>query len=205
MSQDRENEMNQIMREMSDDLEFSEESALGRRRQPPESGSNRSVLYVGMAVAVLVILVVIFLSGGGNGVEQKVVTDIQSRLDQIEKRLSAMDGLESRVSQLLEQENDVRQTISKTERSIAQLNSQLDSLAQKVAAVEKKAASAPAASQTAGAKPATGRHHVVQKGDTLYGIAKKYKTTVADLRRLNGLGPNDAIYPNQKLLVAKGG
>jgi LysM repeat protein len=116
-----------------------------------------------------------------------------------------MDGLESRVSQLLEQENDVRQTISKTERSIAQLNSQLDSLAQKVAAVEKKAASAPAASQTAGAKPATGRHHVVQKGDTLYGIAKKYKTTVADLRRLNGLGPNDAIYPNQKLLVAKGG
>lgn len=207
MEQDREQEMNQIMQELSDDLEFSEQNSRGRRRQPPESGSNRATLYVGMAVAIIVIVAVIFLSGGSKGVDQKVVTDIQSRLDQMEKRLSAMDGLESKVSQLLEQENDVRQTISRTEGSIATLTNRMDSLSKTVTAVEKKMESAPAAPKAppaAAGKTAAGRYHVVQKGETLYGIAQKYKTTVAELRRLNSLTSNDAIYPNQKLMVAGG-
>jgi len=30
-------------------------------------------------------------------------------------------------------------------------------------------------------------HHVVKKGDTLYGLAKKYGTTVSSIQRANGL------------------
>lgn len=202
MEQNRENEMNQIMEELSDDLEFSEENSGRRRRHAPESGSNRITLYVGLAAAIIIILVVVFLSGGGQGVDQKVIADIQARLDLIEKRLSAVEGLETKVSQLLDQENDARQGVSQTEGTIAALSDRLDSLAQKVAAVEKKATPAPA---VPAGKPAAGRYHEVQKGETLYGIARKYKTSVAELRRLNGLSANDAIYPNQKLLVAKGG
>ena len=41
-------------------------------------------------------------------------------------------------------------------------------------------------------------HHIVKKGDTLYDIARKYKTTVARIKSLNGLRSN-VIYPGQKL------
>lgn len=40
--------------------------------------------------------------------------------------------------------------------------------------------------------------HVVKKGDTLYDIAKKYRTTVSKIKSLNGL-KSDTIYPGQKL------
>ncbi len=41
-------------------------------------------------------------------------------------------------------------------------------------------------------------HHVVKKGDTLYDIAKKYKTTISKIKSLNGLKSN-VIYPGQNL------
>lgn len=41
-------------------------------------------------------------------------------------------------------------------------------------------------------------HHVVKKGDTLYDIARKYRTSVANIKSLNGLNSN-IIVPGQKL------
>jgi membrane-bound lytic murein transglycosylase D len=43
--------------------------------------------------------------------------------------------------------------------------------------------------------------HTVRRGDTLYAIAKLYNTTVADLRRLNGLRRSGRIFPGQRLRV----
>ncbi|MBP3040861.1 LysM peptidoglycan-binding domain-containing protein [Bacillaceae bacterium Marseille-Q3522] len=43
--------------------------------------------------------------------------------------------------------------------------------------------------------------YVVKKGDTLYDIAKKYKTTVKDLKSLNQLN-SDLIFVNQTLKIA---
>jgi LysM repeat protein len=42
--------------------------------------------------------------------------------------------------------------------------------------------------------------HIVKKGETLSGIAKRYRTTVATLKRLNRLR-KDAIFPGQSLRV----
>lgn len=55
-------------------------------------------------------------------------------------------------------------------------------------------ASSPAPAGTAGA-------HVVRPGDTLFGIAKKYGTTVSALLAVNGLGASAIIYPGQTLDV----
>ncbi len=43
--------------------------------------------------------------------------------------------------------------------------------------------------------------HTVQKGDTLYSISKKYKTTVDALRKLNKLSKKDSIYIGDNLIV----
>jgi len=55
----------------------------------------------------------------------------------------------------------------------------------------------------AAAKPTA---HTVAAGDTLFGIARKYGTTVATLLAANGLGSGSIIYPGQALkLVAPNG
>lgn len=46
-----------------------------------------------------------------------------------------------------------------------------------------------------------GQFHTVQKGETLWSISQKYKTTVAAIRKLNNLAPEDKIYPGSNLLV----
>ena len=43
--------------------------------------------------------------------------------------------------------------------------------------------------------------HTVQKGETMWDISQKYKTTVATIRKLNNLSPEDKIYPGSNLLV----
>jgi uncharacterized protein YkwD len=45
--------------------------------------------------------------------------------------------------------------------------------------------------------------HEVKYGQTLWSIAIQYKTTIAELKRLNGL-PDDTVLPGWKLLVQKG-
>lgn len=47
-----------------------------------------------------------------------------------------------------------------------------------------------------------GQSHAVAAGDTLFGIAKRYGTTVAQLYALNGLASGAIIYPGQTLTVA---
>jgi LysM repeat protein len=42
----------------------------------------------------------------------------------------------------------------------------------------------------------------VRRGDTLWDIARKYGTTTASIRRLNGLGRSSRIYPGQLLVVS---
>ncbi len=43
--------------------------------------------------------------------------------------------------------------------------------------------------------------HTVQKGETLWSISQKYKTSVTTLRKLNNLAPETKIYPGTNVLV----
>jgi LysM repeat protein len=50
-------------------------------------------------------------------------------------------------------------------------------------------------------KSPTTSYHQVRSGETLYSISRRYGMQVDELRRLNQLGAQDAIYPGQKLKV----
>jgi len=46
-------------------------------------------------------------------------------------------------------------------------------------------------------------YYVVEKGDNLYAIARKYNINPELLASMNGLNFDDYIYPNQQLLIPK--
>ena len=56
-----------------------------------------------------------------------------------------------------------------------------------------------------GRRPAQLAEHVVSRGETLSGIARRYQCTVDDLRELNRLGASNVIRPGQKLTVYANG
>ena len=45
--------------------------------------------------------------------------------------------------------------------------------------------------------------YVIQKGDTIYELARKFNTDPTSLLRLNGLNNTDVIYPGDEILVPK--
>ncbi len=48
-------------------------------------------------------------------------------------------------------------------------------------------------------------YYVIEKGDTLYEIGRKYNINPELLASMNGLEINDYIYPNQEILIPKSG
>ena len=48
-------------------------------------------------------------------------------------------------------------------------------------------------------------YYVVESGDSLYAIARKYNINPELLASMNGLNMEDYIYPNQQLLIPKNG
>ena len=51
--------------------------------------------------------------------------------------------------------------------------------------------------------PKTPAVHVVRQGDTLYGIARRYHTTVAKICKLNGIDEDAILSLGQKIKIPK--
>lgn len=45
--------------------------------------------------------------------------------------------------------------------------------------------------------------YVIEKGDSLYSISKKYNISLLDLLNINGLDKDNYIYPGQEIIVPK--
>lgn len=122
----------------------------------------------------------------------KGLGELEQRIERLETALTLkMDSLISRVT--------------KAERSLAALKK---AGAAKPAPVVKvsKTESAPAQKAPVTKKPVqqsqkASMFHTVQKGETLWSISQKYKTSVAAIRKLNNLTPEDKIYPGSNILV----
>lgn len=115
-------------------------------------------------------------------------------------------ALEEKIVRLEEQLIELQGKVSASGSDPA-LIQRVDALTHKIEALERQK-QATAESKTKPARlskpeaPAKGRYHTVQKGETLFGISKKYGISLAELRKQNNLHANQPLRIGQKLLVS---
>jgi LysM repeat protein len=165
----------------------------------------------GLGLVVLVVMFVIILSRPKNIVDQEYLQSLETRMQQIEKKLATIGVMDQTIERLGKQEQDLGRLDKKTDRFESTVTTQIDQIIKELGALHQKISqnSATAAPQpkTAGKKQpvaskkakATIQFHQVQAGDTLYRISRRYGLSIEQLRAYNDLAANAAIYPGQKL------
>jgi len=172
---------------------WSEGRAYSPKRRGGESGSSRY-----LRVLLVVILVLIFAggifyflgrrpTGSEAGPRQSKVIALEQRIAGLEKQIAELHG-----------------KISSSGQDPALLQ-RVDALWQKVEALEKQPTAEPKAKSPTPPKPTASsqkKYHTVQKGETLYGISKKYGIKAEELRKLNNLPKDPLLRTGQKLLIS---
>ena len=201
-------------REESYEFTASEDDAVKRSLKP--------VLIAGGGLLVAVIVVLMFLSSP-KSTEKDQLKGIETRLKQIEEKLAKLEWIDTGMARLDRKEKDfaalaerMTQMESSTNRRIDQLGKEAMKPAAKQEPATVKPESAPPRPEAAPVKPAPAKPapaapkaekdskakvHVVEKGETLYGISRRYGIPADQLFKLNHLSPKDPIRPGQKLVV----
>ena len=180
--------------------------------------SLKPVLIAGGGLLVAVIVVLMFLSGSPKSAEKDQIKSIETRLKQIEEKLAKLEWIDTGMARLDRKEKDfatlaerVTQMESSMNRRIDQLGKEAARPAAKQESATAKTESAPPRPEAASAKSAPAspkaekdskaKVHVVEKGETLYGISRRYGIPAEQLFKLNQLSPKDPIRPGQKLIL----
>jgi len=156
---------------------------------------------------------------------EKDVQELMLAVPNLEKKLAALAGGagdKGEVAGLAAQVEVLKLKVDRVSRSMGELPAAprpaLASAAAAAAPVKKVTkpivapapAPAPAAPVVAKKKPAPKPKstlevikHKVKRGDTLYGIAVKYRVTIGQLKKWNAMGQSSHITPGQRLLIYK--
>lgn len=182
--------------------------------------SMKPIVIAGAGLLVAVIVVLMFLSGSPKSGEKDQIKGIESRLKSMEEKLAKMEWIDTGLARLDRKEKEIASISERMVQVEATLNKKVDQLSKDVAKTPPKTPEAPAPkvetaspkTDAAAAKPAVApgkndkdvkaKVHVVQKGETIYGISRKYGIPADQLLKLNKLGPKDPIKPGQQLVLA---
>jgi LysM repeat protein len=170
--------------------------------------SMKPIVIAGVGLLVAVIAVLMVLSGSPKSSEKDQLKGLESRLKSVEEKLAKLEWIDTGLARLDRKEKEIASISERMAQLEVTLNKKVDQLAREPA----KPAQAPAPKAEATApKPAPApaktekdtkpRVHVVQKGETLYGISRKYGIPTDQLLKLNNLGPKDSIQPGQQIVL----
>lgn len=193
-----------IVEEMAEDRGRIASRGNSRRRSAGRTsgpGLVRTLLFAGVAVIVLFITIRL-LVGGGDTRGDEVVEILAERLDLIEMRLDRIEETARRLPALTGRMDELTGTVSKLERDRDAITAGIESLNLRLEAAAQRAPLQTPAGPAATRDTST---HTVQRGETLFSIARSYGLSVEELCLLNGIEKTDIIRPGQTLIVGKGG
>ena len=168
--------------------------------------SMKAIVVAGAGLLVAVIAILMVLSSSPKSSDKDQLKGLEARLKTVEEKLARLEWIDTGLARLDRKEKEIA---SISER-MTQLEATLSKKADQPMREPVKAAPAPAPKADAAApKPAPAkieketkpRVHVVQKGETIYGISRKYGIPPDQLLKLNNLSPKDSIKPGQQLVL----
>ena len=196
MDQNHDEEMQEMMEEMAEDLEhtqLNEKNLRQPKKFPVLTRHGQIMVYSGLGIIVLIILGLFFFSGGGK-VSRPELEAIKTRLDRMENRLIQLENAGQKFSPTEGRIKGMEKSLSKLDRTVRALREQLNKQSKRVDRIKDPLV-------TKKKSEAQKRYHEIRRGETLYGIAKKYNVSVDDLRRLNKFSKSQNIYPGQKIII----
>jgi LysM repeat protein len=171
---------------LNDEIEIEQKE----QYRPPSQGNpknfwaeKRNLILIGAGI-LIVVLIFFFFRVSGKDKSDETLAKMEQKLTVIEQKIAALE----------KQHEDL-------------VSGPVKSLTEKMEMLAKRPTEKynPPASPKAQATPPAKRYHEVKKGETLASIAKKYRLSVKELRRMNKLSPKTTLAAGQKLIVSSGG
>jgi len=184
----------EIFGEMQEDLAMNKPNVRRNRNSHDSDSSGKPLLLWGFIGIILILLIVLLFRGGDKAVTEDL-NALKTRVEQMEKRASALEAAAKKMDAVDGQIKGLQQSASKAESAQRSLSERIEKLAQQA---EKH--SAPQAAQKQ--PTAQGKVHEVRPGETVFSIAKKYNLSADQLLKLNKMTKKDTIQAGQKLVVA---
>ena len=214
MSDDIDKDMKKLMEELDDDMEF---SAVGEniqhRKESFDSKSKRKFLFLGSAVVLVLIVLIVLLPRGSDKRSKGDLLSIQDKLNRLEKKLTVINGMKDRMTLLEKRGEGLQQLTIERNSNVQNLSGELDKLNQKVDDMLQKR-TVPVADktekprvsqkQTTPTSSTKKQYHLIRAGENLYRISLRYGISLDELCHLNNITEKQAIFPGQKLLVTPG-
>ena len=169
-------------------------------------------LLIGAIVALIIALLALIMGGGAGRGSSQQMAQLEERIQTLEERLDKFEAIDEKVTRIWEQAKSFETFKDRFERSEASMSLRMDHLTMSLESMQKQLGKvhAPVAATVKTTAPKTApsttpqpQYHVVQSGDTLYSISKKYNLEVDQLLQLNHMNPDSVIQPGQKLIVGK--
>ena len=213
MAQDENKELRSIFDDEVDEAAKTatyEKNVRDETEPPSPKSKGQSLVVWGLGIIIVIILLAVFFRGSRTP-GSKDLEIMRERIEHLDARVVRLESFGKKVMAIENQFADMEQTLSRLEASNRALNQQVSDLTRKTESLSTPTASGsakPQASPSQQSPPSQqtkARYHEVSRGETLFRISKKYGITVNQLRQLNNLKENQAIYPGQKLLVKPAG
>jgi len=195
----------------SEEVDLSREEYYERPSEAFQIKSITPFVIGGLVLVAVIVIAALIFSRPKNMVDQEYLQSLETRVQQLEKKMATMGAMDQIIEQLDKQAQELDRIDNKTGRFAATTTTQIDQIIKELGALQQKtsqlkAAIAPQPKMPAKKQPvasknakSTAKFHQVQPGDTLYRISRRYDISVEQLRRYNDLTPNSTIYPGQQL------
>ena len=185
-----------------------------KKIEPSPLKKNEFALILFGALLLTVVIFFLFFRSTDTGLETEQINPSGPSLTELENRVELLENALENLGENGGISNDATTDIGPVKERVTSLETafftKFDSLQKRMEAIEKRisgpkkksvAAAVSKPSAPAKKKKITNLFHTIKKGETLYSISKKYKTTVTKIRELNKLSPDAKIYPGDSILV----
>ena len=142
--------------------------------------------------------------------DENLISEIESKLLMIEEQINSLQNSMNMLIPLEEQLNDLQVELSNINnklpdagslktmsQQITSQNHQIQNINEKIKHINEVNLKISKNNQQD--KDEEKEQYIVQKGDNLFQISSQNKITIQELKEINDIGPDEAIFPGQKL------